>query len=219
MTITEKWGEGGGCCDTGAATWPGHHNIGLGNGQHPPHPAPGSWHLIGQGVAILASDWLRAGLWHIDTITRMSVGGEGRGLIKLYNNVANFTVYCDIASAGAALLVNMDGALFNCNGSGKWRFVFKNFHCLRPLLWGLRVLLPWAGLGRCLSPFLTHCLKINLFSRKTWGQTNINYYLRCLLCLGVMDRFYLISVSLIFVRSLASFPCPLWHLTGLNANF
>ena len=153
-----------------------------------------------------------------DTITRNS-GGRGRGLIKLYNNVANFTVYCDIASAGAAFLVNTGGALFNCNGSGKWRFVFKNFHCLRPLLWGLRVLLSWTKLGRRLSPFLTHCLNINLFSRKTWGQTNINYYLRCLLCLGVMDRFYLFSVSLIFVRSLASFSCPLWHLTGLNANF
>ena len=27
------------------------------------------------------------------------------------------------------------------------------------------------------------------------------------------------SVSFIFIRSLASFLCPFWQLTGLNANF
>lgn len=108
----------------------------------------------------------------------------GRGLIKLCDNVANLTVYCNIGRRSFPGKHGWRLLFSNCNGSGKCRFCSKDFHCLRPLV------LSWARAGRRFSPFLTHCLNINLFSSKTWGQTNINYYLGCLLCLSAMDRSY-----------------------------
>lgn len=160
---------------------------------------PRSWPMIGQDC---------------DTVTGMSGGG---GLIKLCDNVANFTVYCNIGGRGSPGKHDWrPSSIVLARGNGD---LFSKTFIVWDLSSPLRITCPaiLGQGGRRLSTFLTHCLNINLFLRKTWGQTNINYYLRCLFCLSAMDRSY---QSLSHLCSFSSFFfCPFWHLTGLNANF
>ena len=120
------------------------------------HPAPGpglashwsgSWPLIGQGP----------GLSLVRTVTPSLGCQGGGGLIKLCDNVANFTVYCNIGGRGSPGKHGWrPSSIVMAPWLGEMEICFQRLSLSEtsPLLSGLRVLLSWARAGGASLHFL-----------------------------------------------------------------